>query len=661
MKLLRIAALSAVLFVVMAAAQAPDSDARGGLDGVLISEFNPFSWEGVTLKNYGSGTADLKGYSLSDGEGSCVFTASLKLASGQSITVAKNEGGAPDAFADRSSVIFLGDSGTEVTGDYVFSNSGDQVYLRDPGGKLIDSLCYGNKTDPSWIGDSLVISGTGVYALRTGASDTDSSADWTVTKFGITSEGFDPNLSFSAEVTPFVFPESGGIPVFNAISSAQKTVLISIYQFTSANMYALLCDLEKKGVDVTLLIDAEPVNGDQSENAQKFKALVNAGGEVRLIGGNSGERYANLHAKYAVIDGKTTVVTTENWTTANLSGSYGSSDGNRGWGAVIESRDYAEYMTRIFMNDLSGSDVRDFSEMSYSGVSPASLTYRPVKSVSFSKYSAKVCPMLSPDNSYETEKYWIGKAGTRVYVQQQNIGNSYTDWTESTSPLYFLNSRAVSGVDVRLMISTGTSGTGDSMKNYISRMNSGSAIKAAGMEDPYLHNKGLVCDDAAIVSSVNWTSTSFGSNREAGAVILSKQVADYYAGFFEEDFRKNYDYSGLSVSVTSASKTLTEGQTARFSATVIPSGSYSYQWDFGDGRSRTTGVPYVDMVPVPGAHVMKVTVSDSSGRTASSSMDYVVIEKGGEEESGGGTSWLVYAAVIALIAIAGAAGLLRKK
>ncbi len=474
--------------------------------------------------------------------------------------------------------------------------------------------------------------------------------------------GFDPSLSYDAQVTPFVFPDSGGVPIFDAVSKAKKTVYIEIYQFANKNMYALLCDLEKKGVDVILMMEAAPEGGHGIDDAtlSRMKALVDAGGEVKLIGDASGDRFSLVHAKYAVVDGKTTTVTSENWTTDNLNGkiregTYSADYGHRGWGAVIESTGFASYMTSVFMDDLGGPDVRNFSEVYPKATADKNLNYKAPSSGSFKTYSAKVSPMLSPDNSRATEDYWMSKSTSRLYVQQQNIGYSYQDWTEKTSPLFTMNSRASSGVDARLIIND------NNTSSLISKMNSGSLIKAADMSSPYVHNKGLVCDDVAIVSSVNWTSNSFNNNREAGAVIQSKGVADYFAGVFEKDFARYYEYSGLSVNITTTQKTYELGKSVTFKVSVNPSGSYTYDWDFGDGQKKSTSVPSVSVTPTIGAHVLKVAVSDSSGQKATASMDYVVVEEGQGTDDGKGGSSLMYLIVVAIAIVATVGGAIMKK
>ena len=102
-----------------------------------------------------------------------------------------------------------------------------------------------------------------------------------------------------------------------------------------------------------------------------------------------------------------------------------------------------------------------------------------------------------------------------------------------------------------------------------------------------------------------------------------------------------------------------------FKVSVIPAGTYTYDWDFGDGQTKTTKVPSVEVIPKLGAHVLKVTVKNGSGDSASASMDYVVIEASGEtqdsDDGSGSGGWLKYAAIGIIILFVALIGLSRLK
>ena len=54
---------------------------------------------------------------------------------------------------------------------------------------------------------------------------------------------------------------------------------------------------------------------------------------------------------------------------------------------------------------------------------------------------------------------------------------------------------------------------------------------------PYVHSKYAIIDrDTAIITSENWTESSFSSNRGWGCIVRSRECAEYLKQFFESDF-----------------------------------------------------------------------------------------------------------------------------
>jgi len=281
---------------------------------ILFYEIFPFgSHEGVSLFNYGTKDVDLRGWSITDGEGTLTFVKSIIIAPGTRLTIAKTID-ADDWFSGRDRVIAIDDSRIEKKGSFILADAGDDVYLYR-NGVLIDAVCYGNKQiETGWKGDPVRIS-SNKYLLRIGSNDTDTLADWILTKPGLTNRTFDPELYFDAMVTPFSFPESCGIPIFRELESAEKEILISIYLLTNVQLVALLCELASEGVTVRILLEGDVLGYDITTELTLMRSIVDAGGEVYLINdpipGNY-ERFSYFHNKYAVIDGKKVIITYEN-------------------------------------------------------------------------------------------------------------------------------------------------------------------------------------------------------------------------------------------------------------------------------------------------------------------------------------------------------------
>ncbi|MBO4569034.1 MAG: lamin tail domain-containing protein [Candidatus Methanomethylophilaceae archaeon] len=612
-----------------------------------ISAFDPVK-EAVAIMNVGKAEADLKGYSIYDGEGSWEFKESLRIPAGGVLAFSSDQ--KCDAFDGKFPFVAVGENGLRKgEGSLILNNNGDQIYLMKSG-KAVDAVCYGNKSisDGSlWTGPPADVR-RGYYTSRTGG-DTDTADDWQLCRPGVTGFRFDPDGGYGAEVTPFLFPDSGGAPIYNVLSSAKEKVEICLYHLGSRNVVSLLCDLEERGVDVVLLLEAEPLGIDLIEYVPMLASLVACGGEVLLIGGGDG-RYSYVHAKYAIIDGETTIVTSENWTVDNMNGaprqcSYDDDVGNRGWGVIVRSREMALFAEQVFRNDCDTryGDVRALLE-EYPNPRPyVKPRYVQPSEGSWEGYSARVVPFLSPDNSLDAEKYYMGASSYRVYSQQQSLGSSYKDLPDG-SPLAVMAEAAERGADVRLILGGDTGPFCDSLC-------ASTRIKAASMSFPYVHNKGLVCDGCALVSSVNWTENAFERNRELGVAVVSEEVSRYFSEAFLRDYSRYYLYEGFEVSFVEADGVYVAGEDAVVSVSVSAVGDYSFLWNLGDGRTRETSVPRMAFRPSQGDYDLTVTVTDGQGESKTAGFGYHAIPKGPEGASDLSHWHLIAIGVVATMAV----------
>ena len=376
-------------------------------------------------------------------------------------------------------------------------------------------------------------------------------------------------------------------------------------------------------MEVTVLLEAEPLGIDLIEYVPLMKAASDSGVKILLIGGKD-DRFSYMHAKYAVVDGSKTVITSENWTTDNMNGSFRECDysedtGNRGWGVIIDSREYAYFTEQVFLNDADGSfgDVRSFETVYPNAKTVSDLVYRPPEKRELASYAADAVPFFSPDGSIDAEYYYMESVSGRLYSQQQSIGSSYRDLSGKT-PVTVMSEVSKRCPDVRLII-------GDSsLKSFADTLCAGTGIKAVYMPSPYVHNKGVICDSVTLVSSVNWTENSFERNRECGVAILSEEVSGYFSGVFLRDHKRYYIYEGFEAAITEGRDVYSEGEEAVFSVSVSAAGDYSYSWDLGDGRIRNTTIPRISFYAVRGTHVLSVEISDAAGNSGSASKEYTV-------------------------------------
>ncbi|MDR2846153.1 MAG: phospholipase D-like domain-containing protein [Candidatus Methanoplasma sp.] len=617
-----VAAVVLALFFLSSIPTAVTSEAAG--DGlVLISEVNPAGdYEGISLFNYGISAVNLKGYIITDGEGELQFNSNLTISPSARVTLSKAIS-PDDWFSSRDGVYSISDTKviTQTKKNYALADDGDDVYLYKDG-NLLDAVCYGSKTaSPGWTGEPLakVTKASGKYLLRAGVVDSDTAKDWIVTSIGLTNRPFSPSLTFDAVVTPFVFPDSKGEQIYRTLENARSEILISIYQLTNVNLVALLCDLESRTgpdhVDVKITLEGAVLGADLSTELTLMRSLVDAGGEVWLINdsktGNY-ERFSYFHNKYAVVDEEIVIITSENWTQGNLS----SGTGNRGWGAIIESTDYAAYMKEIFNNDHDKGygDVWDLVEY-YPGVTPrGDLTYKAPSVQEVQSFTAKITPILSPDNSYAALKYYMESATDRIYSEQLDLGSTFSN-VDPSSPVSWMSAAANRGVDARFILDASLPSR-DEHITEVSLINSTTGVKAStikgGTGFSTTHNKGIIIDDKVWVGSVNWTSNSFQNNRETAILIDSKDVTDFFLAYFLLDWGNNKP-AATEMTVTVSPGTITSADDVAFTVHGGPSDA-KYEWDiFNDGNWVQSGTGTIVRSDLPaGSYKVKVRTTDGS-------------------------------------------------
>lgn len=613
-----LAVLAMVMFTVV-----PSSD--GGSGEIELQGVCPYG-DGVILAPV-SGSQDLKGYYISDGEGTLEFTESFVI-TGSVLVAPAEHGKLPKGY----DTYYAGSNGIVKSSKYALGDGGDEVMVYDPSGNLVETLCYGNSSGAEGWSGSAAPTQSGKFLFRTGESG--SAAGWVLTKVGWTNipEG---SASFTATVTPFAFPESRGTPVVEAIASADTSICISIYMLTSKNLAGLLQSKASEGVEVNILLEGKPLGMDiVSSELPLMKTIADNGGDVRLINNPDNTRYSYLHNKYAIIDGETVVLTSENWTAGNIGG-----DGNRGWGVVVESAGYASYMRTIFDNDCTSyEDVTTLDE-AYPHLTPMTATYTAPEHFEGESYTATVTPAMSPDNSFASMRSFIGSAKERVYSEQLDLGSDLMSATGDT-PIAWMAEAASEGLDVRFILNASTDT--ESAVSAVNTVTSTTAVKAMAVNgrDGFktIHNKGVVCDDRVWVGSVNWTTNSFTNNRESALIIDSKEVADYFAGFFIADWGVTLDTIRDTGMGFRAEYIESEGVIELIA--LVPDG-YDVLFELGDGTTRTSSRGFaVFDAPSGGKYSAKATIV---GTDISEVFEYEVPEEGPK------TSWIIYAVAACIV------------
>ncbi|MBE6516652.1 MAG: hypothetical protein E7Z67_00495 [Thermoplasmata archaeon] len=536
--------LSAFPFMSVESDAVPEGDV---CDGLLIYEVAyrlDTVDDGFSIKNYSASSKSLTGWYVKDEAGYKVELPDVTLASGEVLTLVKKVVSSNWFCKDR--VVWA----MTNPGKFSLNNGGDNLYLYSASDSIVDVVSYGSITAPSsgWVGMSADGSNLNEAIKRVEPNDTNTYFDWVAIGDGYTSNGFEDVPIFTGTVEPFVFPDSNGYPIMDAVSSANERVYVSIYMLTSDYMISLLANMPDS-VEIKVLLENKPLGYDHPW--EKLDVLNDENNvDVKFIGFDKDyDRYSYVHNKYAIIDDDTVIVMSENWTHDNLSAS--GNDGNRGWGAVVTSTDYADYMESYFLNDWNGKDVGDLDSARAASDKPnydktwtkksksqvdAHMDDMVYSSVSFDDVQFRM--FMAPDNTYKALQYYMDKAEDRIYTEQMDIGKSFEDWN-SPSPLNSMKLAADRGVDARFLLMDREA------SHVVDGLNKATNIKAGMMSGKgyaTMHNKGVIIDDCVWVSSVNWTSNAFMNNRECGLFIMDPDVTEFYLLEYMEDW--NNDYKG---------------------------------------------------------------------------------------------------------------------
>ena len=568
-------------------------------------------FEGLTLFNYGIET-DLKNYTISDGEGNIIFSENMILGHGERVTLLKAK---PDKWYTKESYIVLGTEGTESK-NFTLNDDGDDIYLIKEG-STIDTFVYGNiTTKDGWSGDSFGDIPKYSYAVRRSVFDTDSAKDWKLAIPGRVDrvQIIDGYLS---TVEPFVFPESSGAPVFNALEKAKTEVVISVYIISHPNIISLLVSLKEKGVNIRVLVEGAPAGGFPRSEIGMLALMSNAGIDIKIMVADDGfRRYTYLHNKYAVIDSKTVIITSENWAESSF-------ERNRGWGAVIENEEYAEYMHNIFVDDSSidNCDIKSFRECYPTSVAEVVTTYIDNTEETDLRFSANVFPILSPDYSFTALKDCILSAREKVYSEQLEVQYSWTS-IKTDSPVNWMIDAASRGVDARLIVDVTFDDTDDQS------IQDGYGVYAAlkdvadfyvmtikgGDDFSLTHNKGIIIDDSVWLGSVNWTYNSFNNNREIAALIVSDEMASFYESYFLEDWGDTF-VGEISLDIQINESMPIEGRAFILDATGsnTPEG-LNFGWDLDNDNIIDRWGERIPIQLSEGDYDVVLTVTDNLGK-----------------------------------------------
>ncbi|HJJ43511.1 MAG TPA: phospholipase D-like domain-containing protein [Methanocorpusculum sp.] len=482
------------------------------------------------------GVGSLAGWTISDGEGVLSFPSGA--VSNGRIVVARSAAAYYQIHKTLPNYEII-ESGTTpnipMSGKFQMANTGDTLSLLSQG-TVVQTVSWPNE---------LAASNGRIHVYSKGV--------WDDRIYKIGQSRFYPETFNADSVTLFVSPDCSYSAVIDVIRKSTDTLLISMYEFTHADIAREVAYAANRGVKVTLLLEGGPVGGISEDQKGVMNYLTENGVSVWTIKseGKLPARYRYLHAKYFVADDYVTVVISENFKPTGIP--LPETKGNRGWGTVVRDAEVAGYFTAVFADDISGYDIHRYA----TGNEPLPNT-QTAETITphFSEktlYDVIITPVISPDTSGLVSDL-IKLAKKSIDVQQAYISpypNGENVW------LAELLSVADRGAKLRVILDGmyyNTDGATDN-DELVATLNRRGGTVSAKLLSPgsYLtkvHNKGMIVDDEyVLISSINWNYNSPNNNREAGLILHSAEAAEYYSKVFSFDWNGDFDKDPLSAGI----------------------------------------------------------------------------------------------------------------
>ena len=413
---------------------------------------------------------------------------------------------APDGVRNLADYTVVG-----LDGAPALANGGDSVELTRRG-STVASVRYSDTTE----GELGIVAGSSVRWRPLGATDR-------------------PVLTGGAgEVRTFTLPDAPQAPLA-PIRNATSRVYLAGYTLSSERVADALVAAHRRGADVRVLLEGDPVGGRTRAEATTLDRLHGAGVEVHVIAGPRA-RYRYHHAKYAVADDRA-VVLTENWKPAGTGGR-----SSRGWGVATSQPRVVAGLAETFRADAGWRDAVPWADhregQSFQRGDSANASYP-------ANFDARTVPvertelLVTPDNAQAALVDELDAAEASIDVIQPTVGG----WDE---PLMRALRRAANrGVEVRLLLSSAwyvreeNRRTVERFDSWADRTGAPLSARLADSGDRYakIHAKGAVIDgDRVVLGSLNWNEQAATVNREVVVVLYGTAVADYFGRVFERDW-----------------------------------------------------------------------------------------------------------------------------
>jgi hypothetical protein len=365
-----------------------------------------------------------------------------------------------------------------------------------------------------------------------------------------------------------VSPDAGFTTLTSFLQGTKKSLVIGMYDFTSGPILALFKTVLTEPKILQMVLDNPPPNATRnqldSQTVQELDAALGSRSRiVRALAGDDSLVSAQMfptsyHIKVMVRDSTALWLSSGNLNNSNQPDTASPpKTEDRDWHVIIEDQTLANLFEAYLNEDFKSAQAYQIPEsaalteaVADAAAKLAAETNSPpapsaptaagtVAAKTFANVSVNVTPLLTPDTlppgtegQYVTNMIkLIASAKKTLYVQLQYIEASAATGVYPTL-LQAIAARVTAGVDVRLIESLEYGETwAEKMKD------AGVDLTANIALQPNVHNKGFVIDSSVVVvSSQNFSPDGIQFNRDAGVIIESAPIAQYFEDVFLADW-----------------------------------------------------------------------------------------------------------------------------
>jgi phosphatidylserine/phosphatidylglycerophosphate/cardiolipin synthase-like enzyme len=323
------------------------------------------------------------------------------------------------------------------------------------------------------------------------------------------------------------------------IGAARESVALSAFLLTAREVKGALQAAAARGAAVRLLLEPSPAGGIGAENALSPASLAewNASGVWVRAFNTSAPNPARNHAKFAVVDGRSVLVATENFVGAALA----AGGANIGYAALLNSSSLARDLLSLFEWDFALGEDRTAGRLAPVHAPPAGAV--PLHEPPPPGPTARV--LASPEVDASLWVALVEGARFSVAIEALSADNATLG---PQSPLgRALTAACARGVVVNVLLSgafVGDDGGPEALARALAAQareaSCGARLQArihAPEGGPLLHAKVLVADGArAVLGSHNLVAAAFRENREVSLLIADEAAASALASDLAADF-----------------------------------------------------------------------------------------------------------------------------